>query len=70
MKEFITSIKKDLVSESFQTRSSSNLALLAYDLGRAKSEFERNNARDEYNFRNMAFVCRSGLKEALRWSRK
>ena len=67
---FLDSVKKDLVSAEFSTRDASNLALLAFDIGRAKDESEVERAKDEYDFRSWAFVCRNGLKEAMRLTRK
>lgn len=66
MEEFIKHIKKDLVNNCFYVRQAANTALLAYDLGRANTEAERNNARKEWEFRMFAFECRYGIKEAMR----
>ena len=70
MKDFIKHIKKDLVSDCFSKRNAANTALLAYDLGRANTEEERNNARREWEFRMWAFECQYGIKEACRVTRK
>ncbi len=70
MNEFIKEISRGLTDESFEAREKANLALLAYDFGRAKSQSDRDRAGREYNFRMMAFCSQAGLKEAMRWSRK
>lgn len=67
---FIQTLQKDLVDEDFYIRDRANLALLSYDLGRSKNECESDNARNEYNFRNSAFVCLNGIKEAMRTQRR
>jgi len=64
--EFIDSLRKGLASEDFNERESSNLALLAYDIGRAKNIEERKNASEQWTFRMHAFTCQNGLKEAMK----
>ena len=46
--DFIKHIKKDLASDCFHKRNAANTAILAYDMGRASTEEERNNARREW----------------------
>lgn len=70
IKEFIENMQRDLISDSFETRSAANLALLAYDLGRAKTEVEEANARKEYDFRMFAFISQGGLSWACHMGRR
>ncbi len=70
MNDFIKHIQPDLASDCFHERSAANLAILGYDLGRANTEKERDNARNEYNFRMLAFDGLCGLKDAMRITRK
>lgn len=66
MEDFIKHIKRDLASSCFYKRNAANTALLAYDLGRANTEEEKNNARKEWEFRMWAFECQYGVKEAIK----
>ena len=68
--EHIRFIKKRLVSTCIQERIDANDALLAYDLHRATSEVERENARREWEFRMWTFACNYGMKDALKVIRK
>lgn len=68
--EFIDELSRGLASEDFNTREASNTALLAYDIGRAKTEEERDNAREQWTFRMWAFTCQYGLKDALKMVRR
>lgn len=68
--EFIKHIKKDLTSDCFHKRNAANTAILAYDMGRANTEEERDNARREWEFRMWAFECQYGIKEAMRVMRR
>lgn len=69
-RQFIQDISQDLAHKSFDKRSAANLALLAFDMGRAQTDEQRDYARNEYYFRSYAFVMGYGLKEALTVIRK
>ena len=64
MIHFLNSLKEDLAHSEFDKRNAANVALLAFDLGRAKNDRERENARKEWEFRMWAFECGYGIKEA------
>lgn len=68
-REFIRSLKDQMSSDDYASRDKANLALLSYDLGRATTETERTNARNEYNFR-MWIVAGYSVAEALETVRK
>jgi len=69
MKEFISDMKYQINSECFHQREAANLALLGYDLGRAKTKEEEDNARRQYNFRSW-IVSGSTVEEASKLERK
>lgn len=66
MEGYIKSISKGLASEEFHERDKANECLLAYDLGRARNDTERENAREQWTFRMFAFVTQNGIKEAMK----
>jgi len=70
MREFIDRISKGLASDDFCERNGANTALLAYDMGRARNEEERDNARQEWEFRLYAFESNSGLSGAMKMIRR
>lgn len=70
MREFIENLRKGLTNDKLCERKAANMALLAYDLGRAETEVERNNARRQFEFRKLAFEDQLGLKKAYELQRK
>lgn len=68
--EFIKHIKKDLTSNCFNKRNAANTALYSFDLSRANTQEEIDNAQKEWEFRMWAYECQYGIKDARKMLRK